>query len=292
MIRVPSVFNYIALFLTFRCCYRCSYCINRFSGLQVPEDELSGDQWVRFLNHLDTDVPVTLQGGEPSLHAGFYRILSATSERIKLDILTNLSFDVKEFIARVAPARLNREAPYAPIRVSYHPETMDLDQTIHKVRELMNAGFRVGMYGVLHPAWKETIERAMERCLRIGIDFRTKEFLGYYNGKCYGKYKYPQAMDQVRLQKVRCRTTELILGPQGNVYRCHTDIYTGKPPVGNITDENLVIKDIFRECTYCGMCNPCDIKVKNNRFQQFGHTSVQIEFPGAEDSVQRVGDSG
>ena len=35
----------------------------------------------------------------------------------------------------------------------------------------------------------------------------------------------------------------------------------------------------MRPCDVYGHCNPCDIKVKTNRFQEFGHTSVQIEFP-------------
>ncbi|MBI5232727.1 MAG: radical SAM protein, partial [Deltaproteobacteria bacterium] len=37
------------------------------------------------------------------------------------------------------------------------------------------------------------------------------------------------------------------------------------------------IEDIFRVCHVFGHCNPCDIKVKTNRFQQWGHTSVEIK---------------
>jgi len=34
--------------------------------------------------------------------------------------------------------------------------------------------------------------------------------------------------------------------------------------------------DEYRDCKFYGDCNPCDIKVKTNRFQQSGHTSVDI----------------
>ena len=34
--------------------------------------------------------------------------------------------------------------------------------------------------------------------------------------------------------------------------------------------------DEYRDCYVYGDCNPCDVKVKTNRFQQFGHTSVDI----------------
>jgi len=34
--------------------------------------------------------------------------------------------------------------------------------------------------------------------------------------------------------------------------------------------------DEYRECYFYGDCNPCDVKIKTNRFQQYGHTSVDI----------------
>jgi hypothetical protein len=29
-------------------------------------------------------------------------------------------------------------------------------------------------------------------------------------------------------------------------------------------------------CYNFGDCNPCDVKIKTNRFQEYGHTSVEI----------------
>ncbi len=77
-------------------------------------------------------------------------------------------------------------------------------------------------------------------------------------------------------EEVLCKTTELIVGPGGEVYRCHHDLYEGFPPIGNLLDEAFQIKDIFKPCSVYGFCNPCDIKVKTNRFQQYGHTSIEI----------------
>jgi len=42
-------------------------------------------------------------------------------------------------------------------------------------------------------------------------------------------------------------------------------------------------RGVVRPCDALGLCNPCDINVKTNRFQQFGHTSVDIRFQGEED---------
>ena len=47
------------------------------------------------------------------------------------------------------------------------------------------------------------------------------------------------------------------------------------------TNGSIQIDGKFRPCEVYGHCNPCDIKVKTNRFQVFGHTSVEIR--GIED---------
>ena len=62
------------------------------------------------------------------------------------------------------------------------------------------------------------------------------------------------------------------------MYRCHADLYKGRNPIGHILDEYFTEDSIeeFRECSFFGDCNPCDVKVKTNRFQVFGHTSVEI----------------
>ncbi|HPP86773.1 MAG TPA: radical SAM protein, partial [bacterium] len=59
---------------------------------------LSDADWIKALNRLELkqDLPITLQGGEPTLHKDFYYIINNLREDIKIDILTNLKFDVKK----------------------------------------------------------------------------------------------------------------------------------------------------------------------------------------------------
>ncbi len=158
-IYLPKTYNYIAVFLTFRCIYNCHYCITKFGKVSFEKEELDGSQWVSALNRLviRDDVPVTLQGGEPSLHKDFIYIINHLEKRINIDILTNLSFDVDRFIKKVDPQRLTRQAPYACIRVSYHPEVMHLEELIEKNLKLHKSGFSIGVYGVLHPKQKKII---------------------------------------------------------------------------------------------------------------------------------------
>jgi len=278
-ILVPESYNYIAVFLSLDCNLRCSYCINRFDGFNPEAGHLTGSEWLRGLNRILSreDLPVTLSGGEPSLHPDFTAVISGIKPELNVDLLTNLHFDIDRFMNEIPPERLRRESPYASIRVSYHPEVMRLEPLAEKVIRLLERGYSIGIWGVLHPSYEEVILRAQEYCTGLGIDFRTKEFLGEFNGKMYGAIKYPGACDRAVSRTVTCRTTELIIGPNGNVYRCHGDLYEGRNSIGHILAPDFKIEGIHRCCDYFGRCNPCDVKVKTNRLQIFGHTSVEIK---------------
>lgn len=278
---IPDNYNYLAVFLSLACNLTCSYCINAFGRFDPGRKHLSGEEWVRGLNRLVSrdDLPVTLQGGEPSLHKDFIYILNNIKPELKIDVLTNLQFDADEFMAKVSPERIKRDAPYASIRVSYHPQVMDIKPLAEKVLKLQDAGYSIGIWGVMHPVQEKEILEAQSYCKELGIDFRLKEFLGEHEGVMYGSYRYDGACDKNFKKTVLCKTTELIVGPDGGIFRCHSDLYENRAPIGNIIDPDYELEDVFRECNVFGHCNPCDIKVKTNRFQKFGHTSVEIKEP-------------
>lgn len=277
---IPGSHNYIAVFLTLACNLTCSYCINRFDTFRYRRGHLRGEEWIRGLNRIvsRSDLPITLGGGEPSLHPDFTAIINGIRPETGIDLLTNLEFDIDRFMAEVAPSRLRREAPYASIRVSYHPSVMALEPLAAKVLRLLEAGYHVGIWGVMHPEQETEVLRAQAYCRERGIDFRTKEFLGESAGRFYGTIRYPGACDRTHLREVMCRTSELIVGPTGEVYRCHGDLYEGRDSVGSILDPQFAVEDSYRSCRHFGRCNPCDVKVKTDRFQHFGHTSVDVIF--------------
>ena len=267
--------NYVAFFLSFACNLSCDYCINLHDrgsrSMQARRRQMSPAQWV---------LPLTLQGGEPTLHPGFYRFVNEVKPDLKMDLMTNLMFDVDRFIREVPVWRFTREAPYAAIRVSYHPGQNDIDDLIRSTFKLQDAGFRIGLYGIEHPDQEmhRHIEEVQARCLGLGLDFRTKEFLGEHQGVMLGTFKYDGCVTGAEMKDCECRTTELIVDPSGFVYRCHSDLYRGREPIAHILDPafNEEWLDEFRPCSWYGDCNPCDVKVKTNRFQIFGHTSVEI----------------
>lgn len=277
ILQIPKEYNYIGLFLTFNCNYRCSYCINSFSSFERKRKHLSGKSWVKAINRISGHLTVTLQGGEPTLHPDFYYIVNNIKEELNIDLLTNLQFDPQIFMKEISPERIKRDAPYASIRVSYHPETMKLDETLDKTVRMLDKGYHIGIWSVMHPDAKEHIEEAKSKAEKLGIDFRTKEFLGEFKGKLYGTYKYDGCCDATKILSCSCRTTELIVAPDGLVYPCHSNLYEAVAPVGDFTNHDFQINYDYNDCNRFGLCNPCDVKVKTNRFQQFGHTSVDIK---------------
>lgn len=280
-VTLPDNYNYIGVFLTLGCNLSCSYCINHTVGLNQRRKHLSGDQWSSALNRLSSrsDLPISLQGGEPTIHKDFYKIINSISIDTRVDLLTNIQFDPYVFMNNISKDRFDRDLPYPAIRVSYHPETMDLKETITKVKILHDSGYSIGLFCVDHPDSVRDIERAKALCEENKLFFKLKEFLGTHKGKEYGQYHYPDGVfkDENNLQTVNCKTSELLISPEGYVFRCHHDLYNKKSPIGDILSDRFEIKNEFSVCNYFGQCNPCDVKLKNNRFQNFGHCSVEIE---------------
>ena len=282
--------NYVAFFLTLDCNQSCAYCLTRhhfeavsggFGTCQVPARD-----WIAAANRLvlPESLPITLQGGEPSQYPGFYEFVQGVDHGIKLDLLTNLAFDVDVFVDRVPVEPFLRDAPYPSIRATYHPGQADIHDMASSTVKLMEAGFSIGIYAIEYPDPRlmEDIDAVRSRCTEQGIDFRTKEFLGSWNGRLYGTYKYEEAVNGARLRECLCSIPELLVGPDLSVYRCHSDLYCGREPVGNMLDPAFSANDIDRPrpCGHFGECNPCDVKVTTNKHQQSGHTSAVIEMLG------------
>lgn len=285
---IPDSYNYIAVFLTMGCNLRCSFCINNYETEASSKHRkmLDERQWAVGLNRIvsRTGLPVTLQGGEPLTHRGFVGIVNGIKPEFEIDALTNL-YDIR-FVNKfleIDSRRIKRDAPYSSIRVSYHPEEMDINVLVRNVLTLQEKGYHIGVWSVAHPSQREKIEEAKDLFLKAGIDFRIKEFLGEYDGKMYGHYRYRDACDKTFRKDVLCKTTELIIGPDGGIYRCTSDLYEGRDPIGSILSSSFQIKDKFRPCGWYGHCNPCDIKLKTDRFQQLGHSSVEIRGQGVEE---------
>ncbi len=309
---LPESYKYIAVFPTMRCNLECGFCLNAFEDgfSRKAFREMPPENWISGLNRIKTrkGVPVTLGGGEPFVYKGFIDVLNGINPETEIDILTNLRWGEKGldiFIQKVSPERLKRDSPYASIRVSYHPgqHGMEPKSMVKDVKKLQDAGFSIGVWSVLYPSPEQlqAIYEMQFMCMEAGIDFRLKPFTGKYRGEIYGDYSkflgatehsFPDMQDGIPFLPERdgrpssgkvnnretklceCKTTEVIIGPNGDVYRCHRDLYAGELSVGNILDPNFKIESKFRPCSLFGLCHPCDVKAKTNNRQELGNTSV------------------
>lgn len=284
LIQVPAEYNYIAAFLTLSCNYKCSYCINHPGDAACqPRTLLRAEDWTGYLNRLNLsdDLPVSLQGGEPSLHPEFFKILSGLRFGLRVDLLTNLSFDVEKLTREIPPSLFLRTSPYPSIRVTYHPGQSDLEVLFEKITFLQARGYPIGLYMIRMPGTERLIEKVRARAEILGIDFRTKEYLGFFRGKTWGTYQYEDGVFSTELKRCNCRTSELLIAPDGAVYKCHRDLYLGELSIGHILSSKngseYHPEYAFRSCEKFGECNPCDLKKKTNRFQVFGHASVEVQ---------------
>ena len=273
-------FNYIAAFLSFACMLRCSYCINHHGGDLVKKRWMNGEDWVRGLNRLRTkngDIPITLQGGEPTVHKNFYQIIQGLRPDLPIDLLTNLEVDPDVFMKEIPSDRIKRDALYASIRVSYHRGQQEALPLLKRVRLFLDKGYHIGVWAVDHPEYMEETRQVQKQAEEMGIDFRLKEFLGPYNGHNYGTMRYPESVNAKMIRHCDCRTTEFLIDPGGSIFRCHSDLYANRFAIGHILDpEPPNLLGEWMPCAVYGKCNSCDIKVKNNRFQEYGHSSVEI----------------
>ena len=80
--------NYVAFFPTLACNLQCSYCINLHGTgsryQQAKRANLTPEEWIQATNRLilRDDLPLTFQGGEPTLYKGFYKIVNEVKEEI------------------------------------------------------------------------------------------------------------------------------------------------------------------------------------------------------------------
>ncbi len=285
---LPQDTDYIGIYLTNRCFLRCSYCITNLNQPFINDSsfsELSPQLWIQGLNRLKlpAGVPLTLQGGEPFLYKGIWELLEQLQH--KVDILTALppSLTVEQFKKLTHLNWNKRPAPYPTIRVSFHQGQNDFRCLIRRIKELQEeCGLSIGLYHIDHPAYSSLIEEIRNLARKEGVEFRTKAFLGEYDGHLYGQYKYPEACQgsPAEHRKVWCRNTVFPFGPGGHIYKCHSDLYAGRTSLalGHILDEDLCLEHKHRPCSFFGLCSPCDIKVKTNHLQNFGYTSVDIRY--------------
>lgn len=275
---LPDDYNYLAVFLTFACPRTCDCCLNEQGEGLKQRPIVEGERWVDALNRLQTNLTMTFNGGEPLSHPDFYQIVNGLEESVKIDMLTTLPYDPAEFIENLNPVRFERDLHYAAIRVTFHPEAMDLEETIEKVRKIKDAGFDIEINLVMNPKDNRETQLTKERILSARLGCVIKPFLGYLDGTLYGQFKYVGSCEMKSKKNVKCLTTQLLIDPIGDIYRCYGDLFRQNPEgvLGNLFEREVDLRMRHTDCNNFGFCHPCDVQIKLDRLSNWGYTAVQI----------------
>src|SRR5699024_8778803 len=85
------------IILTSKCNMRCKHCYGNY-GSNIPDNELSGDEWVKVIEDLSKNEVffINISGGEPTMHPDFIKIIDAlVRNEIYFMLTTNGVFNEK-----------------------------------------------------------------------------------------------------------------------------------------------------------------------------------------------------
>ena len=166
-----------------KCNYKCVYCSVRLFE-HVREniadnksiDEIA-DSWKKIYDKYGAS-RIRLTGGEPSIYPNFFEIVKELSKYHRLQLGTNLSFDVNKFCDFSNSEMIRVDA-------SLHSEYVDLEDFIKKIEVLKKNKYKVSVSYVAYPDFIKNIANVKKIIENMNIPFLVHPFSGIYNGKVY-----------------------------------------------------------------------------------------------------------
>jgi organic radical activating enzyme len=264
---------YVAYFIDLRCNFRCSYCIQD----DINRKEYDKTSVGRVINYLKKEVKsregdLTIIGGEPTLSSDFRYVVESLCDDFYITVTTNLNTrfykDFDEFIkwAKKVKIRWN---------VSYHPEFMDIDLFIERVRKIQEAKIEMEQVSAVKLSLLSTSDRQKLENANIGFTYQSSLGIDKESGELLPKTddhpdfnyeRYQEMCGKQNKETRRCKTVDYdgharhLISSNGAIYNCHHLLYKEKHPIGHI--DNGWPKNILDPivCGEYGHCNPCDFR--------------------------------
>jgi len=290
---------YLLIITNLFCNFKCSYCIQQKSSLDVRYNNKKIDvpAVLEFLKRNPIAGSVKVMGGEATVHPDFELLMNGLLANYrKIVITTNLhgkwyrNFDI-------TIEKMKAWGTKVQWNMSYHPSFMDVDLFIERVHKMRAAGLKI--YQVSTTDTPELSPADAEKLLNAGIGWRSQAFIGRgKDGELLPRNwndvntKYPQLYDPspyidnydeyvdecedanftenfYRPDWVNCTTSRFLIGPDNNVYPCHRHLYTEdlRYVCGSIYDIEMKKfrhqwnRYLNKWTLPCNTkCNPCDFK--------------------------------
>ena len=247
-------------FITLNCNLRCPYCITHMHGKDTNHNYMmrGGDDWITALNNLEDVQDYIFNGGEPTLHPEFAKIINSLKSARLVAIGTNLAH--KRSFDKILAVK-TRDKLVVDVSLHFGADT---DKVLHRARLLADFHVDIRIHIVKWPGWGIEAEKMIEKSRALGLNTWELEYLGFHGGKFHAGDNAQQirvdSCGQDATKTVNCWPTMYRpIAPNGDVYICHRLMYcqdtTGV--IGNIFD-GVKAADGHVVCDKYGQCNPCD----------------------------------
>ena len=215
----------------YNCNYNCAYCY-----APKPQDITFGnnpnniakygkleniiDSWKNIYDKYGSS-RIRLDGGEPSIYPNFFEIIKELSKIHRLQMNTNLSFDVNKFCDVANPETIRVDA-------SLHCEYTKLDTFVEKLSFLKQKGYKLTVSYVGYPDFLENIPLAKKTIEKMEIPFFVHPYSGFYEDR-----QYPQSyteQDKKFIYDIDCESKIELVWRQDrkSKYKDKTNINIGK----------------------------------------------------------------
>ncbi len=217
--------------IVYNCNYRCSYCFfeGKWEEYSKRNIYLSVDRWMEYWSRIYEKYGccyILITGGEPFTYPHFIDLIVRLSQmHYPINISSNASRDLEEFVLRVDPSRVS-------LSISFQPEFEKLDNFLNKAKFLRENKFDGCINFVAYPPYIKDIKYYKERFKEIGEALKIIPFWGKYK-----EIEYPEGysqeekeligIDNMWEKKIRKRGALCIAGqktalifPDGKVARC------------------------------------------------------------------------
>lgn len=175
----------------YNCNYNCAYCYapkpqditfgnNPNNVAKYEKTENIIDSWKKIYDKYGSS-RIRLDGGEPSIYPNFFEIIKELSKIHRLQMNTNLSFDVNKFCENTNPETIRVDA-------SLHCEYTKLETFVEKLNVLKQKGYKLTVSYVGYPDFLENIPLAKKTIEAMHIPFFVHPYSGFYEDR-----QYPQS---------------------------------------------------------------------------------------------------
>jgi organic radical activating enzyme len=264
----------------YSCNYRCPYCwfYGKWASMENNGRTLSVEEltspWKKIYDKYGS-VHINMLGGEPFLYFQFKELIQQLSGMHSLEIVTNLSCNIDDFVEEVNFERVR-------LKPTFHPLFADFDAFLKKMLVLKRKQQNTPIFYLGYPPQIGLLKHFQQKFAEHDIKLEALSFWGEYAGVKYPQGYTPEERDlldscmatrngekfQLEPKQVKdklCNAGHLsaVVHPDGKAFRCGGQ---NAQPIGNIfnDDFNLLAAPLACNSDYCPCNEWASFLVDNN----------------------------